>query len=97
MKKDPSVIRVGDQIEIINPEYVDRVGYPLYKKDIVAGITQDQKNRLYKSIHEIFGLEIEDFNNSIFVKSKDDRKLLYALAEMILLQKRFGGRERSIS
>lgn len=96
MKKDPSIIRVGDQIEIINPEYVDRVGYPLCKKDIVAGITQDQKNRLYKAANEIFGLEIEDFNNSIFVKSNKEYKLLYALAEMILLQKKFGGSERSI-
>lgn len=96
---DSSVIREGDNIKIIIPEYVERVGYPLTKKIIVESMTREQKLALYKSVAEIFGLEHYSGDLSLVFlnpKNEDDNRLLYAVADKILEQKRWGGRERKI-
>lgn len=99
-KLDPNIIREGDNIRIIIPEYVDRVGYPLTKKIIVELMTKEQKNRLYKSIAEIFGLEHYSNDPSlIFFDTKnkrDDERVLYAIADKILKERGWGGCERKI-
>jgi hypothetical protein len=94
---DSSIIRVGDNIKIIVPEVVDRVGYPLTKKIIVESMTREQKNALYKSVAEIFGLEHYSGDPSlVFLDPKDDDRLLYAVADKILAKRGWGGRERKI-
>lgn len=94
---DSSIIRVGDNIKIIIPEYVERVGYPLTKNIIVESMTAEQKSKLYRSIAEIFGLEHYSGDSSLlFHDIKDDNRLLYAIADSILKEKGWGGRERKI-
>lgn len=96
-KVDSSIIRVGDTIKIIIPEYVDRVGYPLTKRIIVESMTREQKNKLYKSIAEIFDLKHYSGDPSLlFSDPKDDDRVLYAIADKILEKRGWGGRDRSI-
>lgn len=95
---DPSVIREGDNIKIIIPEYVERVGYPLTKKIIVESMTREQKDRLYKSISEIFGIEHYSGDPSLIFldPNEDGERVLYAIADKILKERGWGGRERKI-
>lgn len=96
-KLDSSIIRVGDNIKIIIPEMVERVGYPLTKKLIVESMTVEQKSKLYRTIAEIFGLKhYSGDSNLLFYDTKDDDRLLYAIAGRILKEKGWGGRERKI-
>lgn len=97
-KPAPSIIREGDDIKIIIPEYVERVGYPLTKKIIVESMTREQKDRLYKSISEIFGLDHYSGDPSLifFDPKEDGERVLYAIADKILKERGWGGRERKI-
>lgn len=96
-KLDSSIIREGDEIKIIIPEYVERVGYPLTKSLIIESMTLEQKNKLHRTIAEIFNLEHYSGDPSlVFYDDKDDNRLLYAIADRILKEKGWGGRDRKI-
>ncbi len=93
MKKiDPSIIRVGDLVQIVVPEYVVRVGYPLSKAMIVDEMTKDQKSKLHDSIKGIFDISLDEDENGY----KIWKRLLNVIAEKILKSRGFGGRQRSI-
>lgn len=94
-KLDPNIIREDDNVRIIVPECVDRVGYPLTKKDIINEITQQQKEELNAFLVKTFGITIQIFNSGIDYPTVND-EILEVVASRILRQRGWGGNERKL-
>lgn len=88
--KSSEIIRVGDQVEIVNPEFFVRCGYPL--------TVQDELNE----VHETYNKRISQFLTDLeFYDSDPERFRLHhaidtALALVSLRRKNHGGSNRSI-
>jgi hypothetical protein len=100
-KLDPKVIRPGDTVKIINPVFVDRVGYPKSFEDAC------------KEVAGLYVPAIEDFLDKVFpdnpinskclsmaikpwCEMKVGKKIIKALAYEYLARTGFGGNERKI-
>lgn len=105
MKKD--IVRPGDIVKIINPEFFIRCGYPLSLKDGVKMILDDEKGiqALENAIKEILkdknGLDnkIIPINGNSFqsiLRSHDFYNIVRILAYYKILKEKFGGNERKI-
>ncbi len=96
-KLDPSIIRIGDDVRIIIPECVERVGYPLTKKMIVESMTAEQKGMIEGMITKIFDIPTPQslFLNN-FTPDRKSEKLYYSIASFVLQRKGWGGRERRL-
>lgn len=92
MKKN--IFRIGDYIEIINPKFVKRVGYPLYHKDLYESI---EKNKEILDILSVLQLKPEHEDVGIFkTEIVVPRELVHAIAYIRVRQNRYGGNVRSI-
>lgn len=99
-KKD--VIRVGDTVKIINPEVVDRVGYPLTKAMLMEQQTPEQLKAI-RDMFRAFGVVIYPENEldlSRLGMSKDyDRiyeRVRYLMAEVSIKKEGWGGKEKKL-
>lgn len=87
----PNVIRVGDQVRIVNPLMFIRCGYPLGIEDGKRAVEHKRE-----AVRQLFDYPsspdcLFDYNDA---KSED--KILRVLAVKWLYSQRFGGRERTI-
>ena len=105
MKKKDNIVRVGDIVKIITPEFFVSCGYPLTYQD--ACVTMKEKyedeihNFLYKIkfrpaplSHKLFGIELNISGNK-----QDDYtvgKIINALAYEYVRAEGFGGDEKKI-
>lgn len=90
MKQRP--IRKGDRVRIIEPKFVDRVGYPLIYGMLMEEVENDPKVR---EALQILGIT----QNWAFdtAKAVDMPHYLHvAIAKLRVEQRRFGGRQRTI-
>jgi hypothetical protein len=100
-KLSPDIIRVGDRVEIINPEIVIRIGYPMSFDDAKTKVKELYHNEivefLNKTIHaqtkphiDLFAKVINYNNIGIY------NKIVSALAYQHMSIKGFGGKEKKI-
>ena len=99
-----NIIRKDDRVKIINPEIVLRCGYPLSKKIVIDTIiTPEQKEAVY-ALLRAFGVPppapnlidpLDPLNFTAHDNSVYD-KIMDTMAYHILIQKKFGGRERKL-
>jgi hypothetical protein len=87
-KLDPKIIRVGDEVKVINPECFLRCGYPLTKLDVYQEVEEKYNRQIYELIRHT-GMHDPKYH---LVKYK----IIDALAYGLLKQRRFGGHERKI-
>jgi hypothetical protein len=104
-KLNPEIIRVKDNVKIINPEIIIRVGYPmsfddacrevdkLYRQEILEFLNKT----IYKQEPTISGSLLETCEIKMdFVKPGMYMKIIKALAYNYIQMKSFGGREKKI-
>ena len=84
------VIRPGDTVRIINPEFFLRCGYPLSLKDGIKMVLEDEKDK------ELFHGLCDHFGISITNPRKDYYRIIDILAYYKIRNSGFGGRERKI-
>lgn len=106
MRKD--VIRIGDTVRIVNPEFFLRCGYPLSLKDGMDMIINDEETMtaLGQGIDKALGrkcnvsLKEELFGLSATIRptriSYDIQKIIRLLAYYRIKNEGFGGNERKI-
>lgn len=93
MKKD--VIRVGDYVQLIKPERVVRVGYPMCLEDTIVEVEKDSKTiEILKQLglrnqHAIIRLANGSF-------SLAERKVIEGIAQARMIKNNFGGNERKL-
>lgn len=100
MKKNKkTIIRPGDRIKIINPEFFVRCGYPLNKEAGLKLITEDEK----KKVSELVGLNhiptvssLQFYNSFLIHKENIYNNILDRLAYLKIKEAGFGGNERKI-
>jgi hypothetical protein len=101
LSKKANIIRPRDRIRIINPEIIDRWGYPLTTqivKDTL--ITQEHKDAIYAMLAKFRGCP-QPSVPLLTLPPEDDydeayEKVLHAMAYEMVRQKGFGGRERKL-
>lgn len=94
-KLDPKVIRAGDQVRILNPRFVVRVGYPKVVKDYYAEVEKefgDHIDRFLGLSHSRPFRGWGDGPDQPADRSRIIRTLAYSKAK----QDGFGGKSRSI-
>ncbi len=101
MKYDRTkIIRCGDRVKIINPQFFVRCGYPLTKEDIKRDfITNEERGLIEKLLgitHHTDHIESLLLNSSFRKTNETYEKILDDLAFYKLKQKGFGGSERNI-
>lgn len=91
-RRRPGQIRVGDRVRIVNPVFVERVGYPKAMADYVAEIEQKiSDRRLLDAFGDVFGHPwLGARTRRAFDKIR--RELAYLVAQ----RDGFGGNERSL-
>lgn len=94
-KPKNEVIRVGDYVEILNPETFIRAGYPLTTQDILDNhITPEQRKLLNELIISAGFNTVKSY--FLTGKEKDVSELEMSFARLLLRAKGWGGRERTI-
>lgn len=53
-KLDPNIIRVGDKVKIVNPEFFDRCGYPMSLKSAIDEVSNKFKPQIMKLLSAMF-------------------------------------------
>jgi hypothetical protein len=97
MKKD--IIRVGDTVKVIHPEFFIRCGYNLHLPDVTEEIIENRSEEIEAFIDSFFGIDrlSEEYK---FIKqnktSDTGEKIAKALAYKKISMERFGGRERKL-
>ena len=101
-KLDPKIIRVGDTVKIVNPQFFVRCGYPLSFEDACDIVRREYKEKI-ASFLDSFGFTrtpiwfdpiYKEPNNTLYSQGFD--KIVKALAFDYVKAKGFGGRERKI-
>jgi hypothetical protein len=87
-KLDPKIIRIGDEVKVINPETFLRCGYPLTKLDLYEETMEKHSDQVDFLLSHT-GMHDPKYH---LVKYK----IIDALAYGFLKQRRFGGHERKI-
>lgn len=97
-KKDKNIIRIGDIVEVINPEVFVRCGYPMTTEDAIRNhMTKEDSDKIDDLMK---GLGISEDTNifpsiDILYENTFD-KIVRALAYAIVGTKKCGGNERTI-
>lgn len=94
MSKRKDVIRVGDDVRVINPEVVLRIGYPFDKELMKSKVIDSEKKNM---IHRLLGYDafmFDPFLKRMYDKSYD--AILDEVAYFELHKRKFGGSERKI-
>ena len=98
MSKRKNIIRVGDNVKIVNPEIVIRWGYPLTKqivKDTI--ITQEQKDSIYTMMTKFGYVPVPQlFDGSNTEADYIYEKLLDTMAYHLISKHGFGGKDRRL-
>src|ERR1035437_384876 len=97
MKKE--VIRVGDYIEIIEPKFVKRVGYPIHPSDFYETLKRDPNVLAALKLIGISPEWEEESSHGIFKMRTSlnvPKELVKAIAFIKTRQQRFGGNTRSL-
>ena len=107
IQEQPQRFRVGDRIIVTNPDFVERVGYPMAYEDAYDYIANNYMKDVDTLIrHTVFHIDGEVQKITPFAMclseekeakhSKDLKQLIGALAKMHMKHERFGGPVRSI-
>tara|TARA_Y100000310_G_C20698933_1_gene827876 strand:- start:5569 stop:6150 length:582 start_codon:yes stop_codon:yes gene_type:complete len=91
-KKDENIIRVGDKVRVINPEFFVRCGYPKDFNDVAADISVRYRTNIERLMAEV-GIVPDLFSNE---GDRAFQKIAKALAYAKLKKEGFGGSIRSI-
>jgi hypothetical protein len=92
------IIRIGDRVRIVNPEFFVRCGYPLNKELVLRNnLKQEDVNKIDAFITS-FGLNnfYVDLDKSNHIYTRVFDKIADAIAYGLLNKEGFGGRERKI-
>lgn len=96
-KNKRSVIRVGDKVKILNPQFFVRCGYPWSKQYVIDHvITEDDKSELRKFVDRLAG---GCTNDALFNSMEGDKcygEMLDRLGAGVLKRNKYGGRERTL-
>lgn len=101
-KLDPSVIRIGDRIKVINPLFVERVGYPLSFKDGCEKAEELYTDKIKSFLDDLFPKESSKIEGMILSVDTDWKKMVVydkivnALGYYYLQLEGFGGKERKL-
>jgi len=100
MKTKKIVYKVGERVKIINPLFVERVGYLLSLDKVQEEhISVEEKGKL-KELLELMGLDTSDIfstpRNSRYGYSALYNQILRLLAKTRIAQLSWGGKERTI-
>ena len=99
-KLNPNIIRIGDQVKIIKPEFVERVGYPMSFNQACQEVAEkytDQINVFMSSLFpETSSLNLARSLQSDWTKTRTFQKIVKALAYRYIGTNGFGGNERKI-
>jgi hypothetical protein len=102
MKNKKTVIKKGDEVRIINPEFFVRCGYELTPSIVAEQFTEEQKIKLFHSINEIFEIPTNiTSSGDLFMFDKSYKsyvfeKILDQVAYYKVKKLGFGGPERKI-
>lgn len=99
MPKKKNIIKVGDWVKIINPEFFVRCGYPLCLADTREEMTEQHGKEVDDFICKILKFESKAdilFNSSSYKREACRFKIIDALSRFDIYLKGFGGRERKI-
>ena len=98
LKKNPEIIRVGDIVQINNPECFVRCGYPLSLDDVCEEIYQLYSDKIERFIDEI--VKVDENKTPRFTVTRTTQKpyekIVRKLAYIRMRNKEFGGNERRI-
>ena len=98
MTKRKDIIRVNDVVKIINPLFVERVGYPLSRQMVKDQMSPDEIaiiKQMFASLKIPTEHHVYDPKPN-FEGERAYAKVLDAIASFQLSAKKWGGRERSI-
>lgn len=105
-KLDPNIIRVGDRVQIINPEVFVRVGYPWNKQYVIDNvITKEEKEKVIELLKGVYIEEKDLCGNLIkgikydyldYDKSRTYDEIIDRLAYYKLQKNHFGGNKRQV-
>lgn len=92
-----NVIRAGDTVKILHPDFFIRVGYPLCMRDVEATVKKEHTQRIVDFLRE-FSLEAKSLDSSGYELQYTPtyEKVVSALAYGIIRREKFGGNVRSI-
>jgi len=98
MSKKRDIIRIGDEVEIINPIFVKRVGYPLSIEDIEKELIKEHGDEIRDFLIKIGVCKTSSYD--IFDNENNRQyipvKILNEMARIMLRSRGFGGDERSL-
>jgi hypothetical protein len=102
--KNKNIIRTGDIVRIINPEFFIRCGYNLCLKDLIDKFEKERMDEIENFIdvflgdekgkNELIKLGIRKTNPKEF--SRTGKEIAKALAYAYMIKHSFGGKERKI-
>lgn len=109
VQNPPQRFRVGDRVIVTNPEFVERVGYPMSYEEAYQYVAKNYliniEEMLGSTIFQMgeamyrrspFALSLREDPTDVTKHSKDIKQLIGAVAKMYMKFKDFGGKERSI-
>lgn len=91
------VYHVDDEVRIVEPAVVVRVGYPLTKQEALDAVEKEFNQKIHAFMCEVGAAQVDDvFFNSPEYDPRLYGDLINALAGHWLRQKGYGGKERKI-
>lgn len=96
MKKKDDIIRIGDTVEIIEPEIYVRTGYELSKESIKLQFSDEDRKKISDLV---LHFKLGDSNTPRVLCDKTIKafeKIEDEIAHILLLQRQFSGSERKI-
>lgn len=94
-----TVYRVGDCVEVINPEFVVRVGYPMSFEAALAHVRKEFSDNVDRLIEDTVASKTPSPFKAFELQTASDKSLqpiFFALAKIYLRSQGFGGKTRSI-
>jgi len=96
MSKDPKIIRVGDKIKVVIPEFFTRCGYPMTLQDGREYIEKELRQKIEEFVNQTgivsFPILLQaDTESDLLVDS-----IVTAFAYAYVKKMAFGGKERKI-
>lgn len=95
-KKDPKIIRRGDMVKIIKPEFFVRCGYPMDFKDAYEYVDRNHNDAIHRLINEIGDYKTGLSGKEFWFPTGVYRKVVRAFAYDYMKARKFGGNERKI-
>ena len=98
-KLDPKIIRVGDTVKIINPQFFVRCGYQLSFEEACEEVKEEYGNRIEKFLQSFNFIATPRWKDIVSRENKYSQvfdKVVAILAYSYTKAKKFGGNERKI-